>query len=584
MLLQRKYFFLVLLISVNLFPQAVSRIDITGERAFSKSDYQQWCGFQKGVKYFAGMEDSLKANIAFNLGSSGYFNSIINVVKEKGDTTDIILSIKIDEGKPSYIKKINFSNSDSADVSRFSPYFLFLEKGVFESAALEKTFSKILNELENNGYPFAKISIISLVFTDDSTDEKHYVEIFISINKELAGIINKIEIKGNKKTNDNVIIRSAGFETGELYSQKKVDEVPEKLNRLRFFEPVKPASFYINSKKEGILSIDVKEKETNSFDGIIGYMPGDSKQSGYITGLVNISFRNLFGTGRGIAVNWQKPERLSQELELKYLEPWLIGLPVNFNLGYYQKKQDSTYIQKKYDFSLEYLTTDELSASILLGLESVVPIDNGSQLFTVYNSSLVTTGVSVKIDSRDDPYSPQKGIYFLNTYAYSQKKINGPEQFLTPSVEKNIALKRIKVDLNLYHSFFERQVAALGIHGRELQGKTFETSDLYLLGGTNTLRGYKENQFSGSRVLWSNLEYRFLMSQRSFAFLFYDAGYYLRKAEPERNILELSGYKTGYGLGLNLETGLGVMTVSFALAKGDSFSQGKIHFGLVNDF
>jgi len=31
----------------------------------------------------------------------------------------------------------------------------------------------------------------------------------------------------------------------------------------------------------------------------------------------------------------------------------------------------------------------------------------------------------------------------------------------------------------------------------------------------------------------------------------------------------------GYGLGLSVETGLGVLGVSFALGKGDSFSQGK---------
>ena len=49
-------------------------------------------------------------------------------------------------------------------------------------------------------------------------------------------------------------------------------------------------------------------------------------------------------------------------------------------------------------------------------------------------------------------------------------------------------------------------------------GPFFEESDLYRLGGTNTLRGYRENQFLGSRIFWSNLEYRFLLTQRTFAF------------------------------------------------------------------
>jgi len=568
----------------QIFPQAISKIEISGERVFSKNNLLQWSGFQKGEKCISGIEDTIKSNLAFNLGSFGYFNSSIIVKKEIRDTTAAEIFISVEEGEPTYIRQFKFIDVDSAGIRQFTPYLSFLEDRVFDSFELEKAFSKILSDLENSGSPFAKIRIVSVMFFTDSLNGKHYADLTLSINKEVTGRIDKIEIKGNKKTTDNVIVRTIGFDKGELYSQKKIDEIPAKLNRLRFFEPVKPAAFFINSKKEGILSIEIKEKETNSFDGIIGYMPGDSKQDGFLTGLVNVSLRNLFGTGRGIAVRWQKPERLSQELELKYLEPWLIGFPVNFNFGFYQKKQDSTYIQKKYDFSLEYLTTDELTASALLGLESVIPIDNGNNIFSVYNSSLITSGVSIKIDTRDDPYSPQKGIYFLNTYTYSRKKINGPEQFLSPTLERDITLQRIKVDLNFFISTFSRQVAALSIHGRELQGKSFEISDLYLLGGTNTLRGYIENQFSGSRILWSNLEYRFLLSQRSFAFLFFDTGYYLRKAEPGKNILEISGYKSGYGLGLNLETGLGVMTVSFALAKGDSFSQGKIHFGLVNDF
>jgi outer membrane protein insertion porin family len=44
------------------------------------------------------------------------------------------------------------------------------------------------------------------------------------------------------------------------------------------------------------------------------------------------------------------------------------------------------------------------------------------------------------------------------------------------------------------------------------------------------------------------------------------------------------GFKTGYGIGIQVETGLGVMGVSFALGEGDSFSNGKIHFGLINEF
>ena len=70
----------------------------------------------------------------------------------------------------------------------------------------------------------------------------------------------------------------------------------------------------------------------------------------------------------------------------------------------------------------------------------------------------------------------------------------------------------------------------------------------------------------------------------TFAFVFFDTGYYLRNANPSYNIDQISDFKIGYGFGINLETGLGVLGVSFALGKGDSFSEGKIHFGIINEF
>ncbi len=66
--------------------------------------------------------------------------------------------------------------------------------------------------------------------------------------------------------------------------------------------------------------------------------------------------------------------------------------------------------------------------------------------------------------------------------------------------------------------------------------------------------------------------------------MFFDTGYYLRNEELERNIERTEGFKIGYGLGINLETGIGVLGVNFGIAEGDSFSDGKIHFGILNEF
>ena len=575
------------LISISILSQTIDKIEVTGNKSITSDKYIQWSGINTGNKLYNGMIDSVKTRLAANLSMLGYFHADFNKTQIEfyPDSQHVRLLINVKENPPTYIKKIFVTGLDSNTDRNIKSSFDFLEEHIYNKFDLEENISNALQHFQNHGYPFAKIIVESVYFISDTIKDDYFANIYLKINKDKYCKIDKIEIDGNKKTNSYVIERELRIKPGEEYSQKQIDNIPSQLNRLAFFEPVAPPEYYINSKNKGVLKIILKEKETNNFDGIIGYIPAATQNtSGYFTGLVDISLRNLFGSGRGAAIHWQQYARSSQDLELKYLEPWLFGYPFNFNLSFQQRSQDSTYVQRDIQASLEYLATETISASIFISTDAVIPTDNGNQIFTVYNSSSVTTGFNLKIDTRDDPYSPTQGILFLNSYSFSRKNISGPVQYFTPNMSTNINLQRIELDLETFYEIFTRQIIAFGVHGRELRGSFFENSDLYRLGGTNSLRGYNESQFLGNRIMWTNLEFRSLLTKRSFVFLFLDTGYYLRNSVPAMNILKSEGFNIGYGIGMDIETGLGVLSVSFALAKGDSFSNGKIHFGIVNQF
>ncbi len=584
--LRNKILFLSLFFYLTTYTQVISTINVEGAINFSKENYLEWIHVPINSQIFFSINDTITTRIQSNLIRKGYFNSHIKINQDyENDSQSVNLVIKIDEGNPSYINEVYINGVDSSDGAYFEKNLEFIRGSIYSETKLEQVINSILDFYEENGFPFASLIISAVEVYDDSVKNKNFVNVFLRVDKKNASKIDRIEVKGNYSTKDYVITRELDLTIGENYSQKKINKIPSKLNKLRFFEPVNVPVFYFNSRNEGILSIEVKEKQTNNFDGIIGYIPGSGKnEKGYITGLVNINMRNLFGTGRAAAIRWQKVNRNSQELELKYLEPWFLNYPFNLQFGFFQRKQDTIYVQRKIDASIEFRASDEISFSLLLGSEQVIPTLNDYSIFTVYNSSVLTTGINIKIDSRDDPYSPTSGFLFINSYSYSRKKINGPTDFITPDMETKINLQRLAVEINFYYELFIRNIIAVGIHAKELKGPMFEFSDLYFLGGTNSLRGYRENQFMGSRVAWSNLEYRVLLTPRSYAFLFFDSGYYLRKADEKRKIEENSAFKIGYGLGLTIETSLGVLGVSFALAKGDSFGEGKIHFGIVNEF
>ena len=106
-------------------------------------------------------------------------------------------------------------------------------------------------------------------------------------------------------------------------------------------------------------------------------------------------------------------------------------------------------------------------------------------------------------------------------------------------------------------------------------------TDQFRFGGARTLRGYRENQFNGSKVAWANLEYRYLLARRSRVFVFLDSGYYWRRLDSGESV---EGYKLGYGFGLRIETGLGIISVDYGLGEGDGILAGKVHVGLINQF
>lgn len=564
----------------------IKSVDILGNKYFDKSEYLKWIGINVNQRTFSGITDTIKSRIASNLIQNGFhLFKIYKVQADSLDSVSVRILIELSEDNPTEISDIKFVDADSNDIAFLQSSFEFLEGQILTQQEFEEAVNSVLNYFEENGYPFVKVVISSVVLNKDSVKEKNSAVIKLKLEKGNLSRIDKVEVRGNQVTNENVVIRELRLSKGEVYSQKRIDEFPRRINRLRFFDPVPPPQYYINSKGEGVLIIEVKEKQTNNFDGIIGYIPGTKEnEKGYLTGLINISLRNLFGTGRAAALRWNKFSRNSQELELKYLEPWFLNFPFNISLNLYQRIQDTTYVQRKFNGEIEYLATEDISASFVLGTESVIPTEREISVFTVFNSSTITTGLNLKIDTRDDPYSPTEGLFFINSYSFSRKTINGPLQFITPQVNTKLDLQRIAFDFDIFFLLFSRQVLAFSINGRELRGPSFENSDLFKLGGTSTLRGYREEQFLGSRILWTNFEYRFLLTRRTYAFAFFDTGYYLRNAEPDRNILKAEDYLYGYGLGLNLETGLGVLAVSFALGEGDSFTDGKIHFGLVNEF
>lgn len=577
-----KLFFLF--IYTPLFCQSITGIEFSGDRPLEQKELISALGITFPIKTELFNLDSLNHRISTRLNSSGYFHHKLTSVVIPTDSTSSKIFINITSGPRAVLKSLNFlADSDSLIPGMRS--LEFSEGNPYEEIEIQSIFGEILDELEKKGYPFAKIVVNSLGLEISPDSSSSSVQLNVTLEPNLKAVISKIEIVGNENTSADVILREIKVKSGDIFYPENNRLLTSRLNRLRFFEPVPDPEFYFNEGKEGILKITVKETNTNNFDGIVGYIPpAQNEETGYLTGLVNINMRNLFGTGRNFSFKWQQLDRNSQELDLRYLEPFLFGLPLNISPRLYQRKQDTVYVDRFVEVTADYQTGENFSFSATFASQSIIPTLFEKPVFTVYNSSILTGGVGLRYDTRDDPVSPVSGINFFSSFSISNKKINGPAEFITPNQVLQVNLKKINFDFDLFLELFNRNIVALGVSVREIQGDFIEESDYFKLGGNSTLRGYREEQFRGNRVAWSNIEYRYLISRRSYLFAFFDSGYYLVNGDESKKIVETSAFKNGYGFGMSFETGIGLLSVSYALASGEGFSDGKIHFGIINQF
>ena len=122
----------------------------------------------------------------------------------------------------------------------------------------------------------------------------------------------------------------------------------------------------------------------------------------------------------------------------------------------------------------------------------------------------------------------------------------------------------------------ENQIVAIELHGAAAWGVNIPPTEMFYLGGADTLRGYDEDWFSGPRRVHANLEYRFLMGRNSQIFTFVDLGSVTFIDRPS----VFDKLRIGYGIGARLESKGGIIQLDYGLAAGDSALRGKIHVKL----
>jgi len=461
-----------------------------------------------------------------------------------------------------------------------------LMKGkTFSIATVKDIQEKILDYCENNGHPFAAVSLDSIRFSSIE-DGSQKVLAKLNLDKNTRIVIDSVLVNGEVKIQEAYLHNYLGVKPGDSYSEKAIANIGIRIKEMPFLKETKPTRVIFFKEKTKI-ELNLVNKKASRFDAMAGFIPGgDAPGKLVITGDARFKLLNSFGSGETIGMNWRSLSPGTQDLKALFAYPFLIsrfGIDAGFSLY----KKDTTFLEIHSNLGIIYLLNhgDYLRGYITSEQNRI--LNEGNDLNNYGNIRSVSYGIGYNKAKLNYLLNPSKG-YNLFLDCRAGNKIAKPigTEFPDSSEIKTVKYN-VKARLDIYFPLGKRVVFKTGLNGAFIESETLYENELFRIGGMRSLRGFDEESITASAYGIYNLEVRYLLEQNTFLFLFFNGAYYENEVKKAQNSKWLDN-PFGYGAGITFETKAGVFSINYALGQqmGNpaDFKTAKVHFGIVNRF
>ena len=373
----------------------------------------------------------------------------------------------------------------------------------------------------------------------DYKDQIVTIQLVEAVVEDIKVEITPVKGREKAKTKPYVVLRNIRTQKGEILQKKKLKRDIERLNNLGYFSRVDMDPEPGSKPGDLVLVFKLQEQKTGLATIGLGYSGGGSGalRSG-ITGALSYTEKNLSGTGQGVAASWQRGVNIDS-LMGSYSNPAInknqdsISLTL-FRHNYMELKQPlnndvttnkyALYDDKRQGGSLVYgrRITDDFRLFFSLRHENVNITRNKNSDYEpigLSEGALNAGGIGALYDTRNDVFDPTDGFYGDAAATMAGGMFGGKYDY-----------QKYQVELRKYFPIGKKKKSTIALRawGGILKGNENDipVTETFYVGGTDTIRGYNQNEFYGTRMIVLNAEYRFPIANIKFlkGAIFADAG------------------------------------------------------------
>ncbi len=462
------------------------------------------------------------------------------------------------------ITSINFKGNEAVSRDKLDLLMSVRPGEILNLKKLNGDLERILKYYYNEGYS-AKIKDVNITEQGDVTIE--LVELRVA----------DVRIEGHKKTKDYVVRRYITVKPGELLDVNKLREDQRKLVNLGIFESIDIKLDVADDDDAYIVTYVLKEARTGSAGIGAGYSSAEK-----FIGYIEVTESNFLGRLQTVNVNWQFGKGRSS-YTLGFYDPWIDAKQTSFGINLYNRTQTVTrkWDDEKFQWKEGTPPTEirynelrrggnisigrplkqdlRLSLSLRIDGTSLIPMpqegktEAGWAWIPGQNPSGDTRSLTLSLtgDTRDHYMNPTKGLYWRASAETAGGLLGGSYTF-----------SKFQGECSGYREVRPDQVLAIRLSGGLSTGE-LPLHEQYRLGGAETLRGYDYGEYYGDNMLLANAEYRFRIFKGVQGVVFVDTGTTWLKEQQ----INAAGLSTGAGLGVRVETPIGMLRVDYGFGK-----------------